>query len=326
MIIINQSGIKTWRRCPQAFYYKEVECIEPRRKSLPLERGSWLHRLLEAYYKGKDWRKVHSKLTQEYDKLMEEEKEYYGDLPSETARIMEGYIKKYGKLKEEPLAVELDFSSTPVQLAPGVFLKGKIDLILRNEKGTWIVEHKTHKKFPGEEERFINLQTAVYIVAAEALGYKIDGTLWDYIRTKPPTRPRILVRGGVSRANIDTDYDTYLEVLKEAGEDPRQYQEELERAKQNSFYERRYIPKSQRVIDAMVREFVITAREIEKLKMFPYRNLDKFNCRNCGYRSLCRAELLGLDAQFIRRSEYQPIQSTPAPEDIEDIDEELEDL
>ena len=56
MIVLSVSKIKLWKRCPQAYYYKYVEGIEPRLKAVPLERGGLLHEMLENYYTGKDWR------------------------------------------------------------------------------------------------------------------------------------------------------------------------------------------------------------------------------------------------------------------------------
>jgi len=35
------------------------------------------------------------------------------------------------------------------------------------------------------------------------------------------------------------------------------------------------------------------------------RTIDR-TCKQCDYLSLCQAELRGLDADFIRKSEYQP--------------------
>lgn len=312
MVAIRQSSIKLWRRCRQAYYYKEVEGIQKKTTPIALKRGTILHQAIEAYYTGKSWEDAIYKFKTEYDNLMEEEKEYYGDLPGECYRIMSGYIKLYDKLPEKALAVELDFSDNPVEVFPQIYLKGKIDLILENKKGVWVVEHKSHKRLPSESDRFIDLQTAVYVTVAEKLGYKIDGVLWDYLRTKPPTIPEVLVSGkGISKnKRIDTDYDTYLATILAHGFNPKDYADQLERVKNNPFYLRRYMPKSQRVIRGLLNELRITALEIEKLKMFPYRNIDKMVCRGCQYRSLCEAELLGLDSSLIRKAEYKPVEKT----------------
>jgi CRISPR/Cas system-associated exonuclease Cas4 (RecB family) len=307
MIILSNSQIKSYKTCPQSYYYKQVEKIERKMKSLPLKRGELLHGLLEDYYNKKDWRPRLSQFAKEFDKLMEEEKEMLGgNLPEECQRIMEGYIKHYKDKKEKALAVELDFCDDPIEIVPGVALMGKIDLIMKDERGTWIVEHKTVKTIPTEDVRFLDLQTSIYSEVAKKLGYEVDGILWNYIRTKTPPVPGILKNGTVSRAqNIDTDYDTYLKTIVESGNKKEDYQIELERAKMNTFYVRKPMPKSERVTKALLDEIKVIAPIMDKLKKFPYRNINKFNCKQCDYRSLCEAELLGLDSDFIRKNEFK---------------------
>lgn len=325
MIAVRQSSIKLWRKCRQAYYYKEVEGIEKKITPIALKRGTILHECIEAYYKGKDWRQVIFEFKKEYDKLMEEEKEYYGDLPQECHRIMTGYVQLYGKRKEKPLAVELKFTDV---LISGILFEGKIDLILEDEKGTWLTEHKSHKKLPSESDRLLDLQTVIYVLVAEKLGYKIDGVLWNYLRTKPPTVPEVLASGkGISKnKRIDTDYDTYLKAILDNGFDPADYAEQLERARNNPFYLRRYMPKSKRVIEGLFRELKITVLEMEKLKMFPYRNINKMVCRGCQYRSLCEAELLGLDASLIRKSEYKKVEKVEKGGEVIGEEEEDDDI
>jgi len=321
MVVLSVSKIKLWKRCPQAYYYKYVEGIEPRLKAVPLERGGLLHEMLENYYTGKDWRKPIEKYREKWDSLMEEERDYYGgDLPEECLRIMEGYVRKYKNYIEKPLAIELDFSDNPVEVIPHIYLKGRIDLIIKDKKGCWVTEHKSHKKIPSEEQRFFDLQSSIYMVVSEILGYKIDGILWNYLRTKPPTIPRVLVNGrGISRAkDIDTDYDTYYDTIIENGFKPSDYKEELQRASKNIFYLRRYLPKSERLIDGIKTELKTIGPIIDKLQYYPYRVTNKMVCNGCGYRALCQAELLGLDAAFIRRYEYKPVDER---REIDDGDE-----
>lgn len=314
MITINQSRIKLWRRCQQAYYYREVEKLERKRKSLALEKGSLMHLLAETFFNKGDWRAILEKYREKFDELMDEEKDFYGDLPTEAGRLFEGYLKKwYPKgIKEKILAVELNFAETPIEMAPGVFLKGTIDRILKITEGPLkgkiaLGEMKNLKKIPSEEERFYDVQTCLYTPAARKLGFKIDLVMWDYVRTKPPAIPEVLKKGGITRRqNLDTDYDTYYRVIVENGHSPKDYSVELERVKSNIFYDRKFIPISDRLIEMVIRDFVRTAKEIDKLKMYPTRSLNKMNCRGCEYSSLCRAELMGLDADFIRKTEYQP--------------------
>lgn len=330
MIVVSNSMVKLWRKCPQAYHYRWVQGIEHRRHTLPLVRGTLVHELIENYYLGKDWKKILARFEKEFNQLMEEEKEYYGDLPGEAKRLMEGYVKKYSGQKEKPLAVELSFYDNPVPLTDRVALTGKIDLILENKEGVWVTEHKTHKQIPNESDRLTDLQTVIYIKMAEHAGFKgIRGVMWDYLRTKAPTVPYVLRRGGLTRKKkLDTDYDTFMQAILDNKLDPKDYIEELERAAKNPFYIRRYMPRSEAISDRLIRELEITALQMEKLKDFPYRHLNKFNCQGCEFRSLCEAELMGLDSSFIRAKEYkkaEPRGEVNNEDGYQDDEEEAED-
>jgi CRISPR/Cas system-associated exonuclease Cas4 (RecB family) len=298
--------------------------LETKVKPLALERGVIIHSLLESYYKGEDWMPKLKAYAKQFNSLMEEEREYYGaNFPEDLKSIMERYVKTYKGKKEKILAIELSFVDNPVEILPGLKLRGIIDLIIKDERGTWIVEHKTHKRIPGEEQRFYDMQTALYTIVAEKLGYKIDGILWNYLRTKPPTIPKALVKGGISRAkDIDTDYDTYYKAIIEAGCKPEDYQEELNRVKFNKFFERRYMPKSERLNQSILKEVQYIAKRISKIAKYPYRALDKMICQGCSYKSLCQSELLGLDTEFILKNEYKVRAKEVKNVDKEQIEED----
>jgi len=310
MIVLSHSKIRSWKSCPQKFYYREVEQLEPRLSPPALQRGSLIHSMIEFYYLNKDWKIPLKEFKKIWDELLEEEQDYYGgNLPEEAERMMKGYINKYKGYKEKPLLVEYSFRDNPIEIIPGIAFKGVIDLLLKNEKGTWLVEHKTHKKIPSEEERFLNMQTVIYVLVAQKLGYKVDGILWNYIRTKPPTIPKTLVKGGLSRAkDIDTDYDTYYQAIIQAGENPDDYREELQRTSRNEFYVRKYMPLSDRVIQGVIADIKVVAYQMDKLKNYPFRALNSMTCRMCSYKSICQAEMLGLDSTLIKKFEFKIIE------------------
>src|SRR5262245_55170128 len=107
---ISNAKVKTWRRCPNKYRYKYVMGLEPRARKVELERGSWVHALLQAHYNGEDWRELHRELTQQFNNLFEELREDMGDLPGECARIMKAYLM-YWKEEDQQYAVvdtELD--------------------------------------------------------------------------------------------------------------------------------------------------------------------------------------------------------------------------
>src|SRR5690606_18185499 len=131
---------------------------------------------------------------------------------------------------------------------PGkVTFTGKIDAVAETpDSRVWLTEHKTHQRFPDEHVRFSNFQAVMYCWVLPEIGFPSpDGVLWDYIRTKPPTVPDLLVNGGLSkRKNIDTTPEVYLKAIKEHGLNPADYQDMLEllKGKEESFYKRVFLP------------------------------------------------------------------------------------
>src|SRR5690606_30468459 len=182
---VSFSELKTWRTCRMLHHYKYHERLEPKMKPVALKRGAWIHALLEAYYKGNDWREVHRALSDEVAMLMDEEREYYGDLPGTAETPMTLYEETYPN--DRTLAVELECKGLP--LSKTVHLNGRIDLVLEDSRGVWVVEHKTVSRMPSEDERIVNPQVALYIpVVEQQLGVKVSGVLWNYLITRIPKR------------------------------------------------------------------------------------------------------------------------------------------
>lgn len=279
MYEVSFSELKTWRTCRQMYHYKYRENLEPRLKSLALKRGAWMHSLLEAYYKGEDWRKTHQELVDQFNELLEEEKEYYGDLPGECEYLMNLYEETYN---DKPILVEHKFEKFPISPSSKVLLRGRIDLVIEDpQRGIWLVEHKTASRIPNEDERLVNPQVALYIPVVERiLGTKVQGVLWNYIRTKIPKR------------------------------------------KESKLLERRYLPANEKIISQLLQEVRVSAIEAKKLTNV-YRSLHPMICRTCGYKSICMAELMGLDANFVRRAEYKVREVRS--EEVEEENIDLED-
>lgn len=277
MYEVSFSELKTWRTCRQMYHYKYRERLEPRLKSPALKRGAWMHSLLEAYYKGEDWRETHQSLVKQFNELLEEEKEYYGDLPGECEYLMSLYEETY---RDKPILVEHEFKEFPISPSSRVLLRGRIDLVAEDPKGgIWLVEHKTTSRIPNEDERLVNPQVALYIPVVEhILGTKVQGVLWNYIRTKIPKKKEV------------------------------------------KLLERRYLPANEKIISQLLQEVRIAAIEAKKLTNV-YRSLHPLVCRLCGFKSLCTAELMGLDANFVRRAEYKV-----RGEDIEENENEKENV
>lgn len=320
--VLSFSGISSWKKCRQSYYYSRVLNLQKKTSPLALKRGSVIHTLLETYLKGKDWMKEVTKYQKQYDQLTDVEKLYYGDLPNECQRIMEGYIEHWKDYPVKTVAVEVAFGMDgvqPLEVIPGVFLKGRIDWLFRDHRGLWVCDHKTvGREIPDEAYRLQDLQTIIYSRALPLLGFpKPVGCMFDYLKTKTPPAPKMLKNCGLSKAKkFSTDYRTFLKAIHDNNLKEEDYVEQLEIAKRNMYYARKYIAKPKTLADNLLKELEIINLEIKYLKNFPYRNLCR-DCKNCSYMALCTAEVLGLDTDFIMKTEYE-IKHKEEVEDTED--------
>lgn len=305
------SRIKTWRRCHRQYHFKYVERLRKKVKKLALFRGTILHELLDEHAKGNDWNIVLDGYAKKYKTLFREEQAEYGDIVGDCRQIMKGYQRHY---------IEDDFVYEGVEvfvatdLAADLRFIGYIDKIVydKKTKRRWLLDHKTHKTLPDEKARFSDLQLVMYVWAWNRWqpDKPIDGVLWDYLRTKAPVVPEVLKSGELSqRANMDTDYSTYLKAIKENKLDPKNYSETLERLKaqgSSNFFERVKLPSPSRemiesVIEDAKQSSIVMAKLGGKLKD---RNMTRDCSFDCDFYNLCHAEMRGLDANFIRKTEF----------------------
>lgn len=313
--INTHSMLKTFRRCPKQAEYKYVERLKPKVMGKPLRRGVWFHALLEAYYKGEDWMAKHDELTAEFANFFEEEREAMGDLPNECLNMMRGYLWHY---KHESWIIhEVEFT-LETEFPDGSLYRGRVDMLIEDQYGLWIVDHKTHKTLPNMDFRLLDAQSALYIWAAHRNKIPVMGHIWNYVKAKPPTKPALLKSGlRLSQRSIETDYPTFALAIKEYGLDPKQYAHELRRLKAmryepgmmqtSPFYRRDVLEKSKDMLKQVAQEAYHTARRMEAYNFgsgFAERVVDRSCTYMCSYTDLCSMELFGGNPEQIRRTRY----------------------
>jgi hypothetical protein len=316
MLIVGFSRIKSWRRCHRQWWYRYVRGLIRRRPKVPLIRGTIIHALLDAKAKKKAVAQVLQKFDKEYGKLFLEEQEEYGDLIGDCRRIFENYQRTYADDKYKIVGSEVEVK---VDLAPGIQFQGHIDKIwMDTTPRRWIVDHKTHKNIPGDEQRFSDLQLVFYPWAwnSQNKKNKVDGVIWDYLRTKTPAIPEVLKNGSLShRANIDTDYGTALRAVQEYlkkpidGDSMHNYEDWLAdiRVRENKFFKRVFLPNPSKIlVGQIVDELLTTAKEMQRSSEAQQqcRTMTK-DCSWCEFYALCSAELRGQDSEFILKTEYK---------------------
>lgn len=314
MFQISHSKIRSWRTCKRQAHYRYVERLEPRKKPKPLMLGSILHSAMEERIEGGNPLEAIAVYEKEYGRLFREEQELYGDIIGESKSIIARYSDVYKKDPLKYLKIKGRRSEHPfeIKLAPDIILIGKLDSIVQTPKDgrVWAMEHKSKKTIPDEDERFFDIQTAMYTEFPAEFGIKkFDGVLWDYLRKKIPTVPELLKKGGLSQAkSIDTIPQVYMQAILDNNLDPAEYAEilrELE-GREKNFFKRYYMPRNKVLGKRLVEEAVITGRDMAKnLGTDNTRTIDR-HCNWCSFKLLCRTELLGLDADFVRKHEYKP--------------------
>lgn len=310
-IEVSQSKIKSWRNCRQAYHYKYFEKLKRSRVKRPFKFGGIVHKMLEADANGDDPFKELDKISFKDRKLFNAEKEMYGEIVQDIGTIMEEYFDYWPKdhlrpLRKNKKSAEHFFR---IEIEPGLYFKGIIDQVTKAPNGLkWLTEHKTFTKLPDEDARWRNLQSVAYFRAIEMMGWwdNIAGTCWNYIRSKPPTRPKKLKSGGLSQAKIDTLPSVLIETIKSYGLKPRDFKPMIKKAEDNrdKYFLRIFTPVNKKVVDTVFSGFIDTAREIaqyhgKKQDM----NIDR-HCQFCDYEPLCRAKLTGSDIDFIKQREY----------------------
>jgi RecB family exonuclease len=315
MFEVGFSKVSTYRSCPKKYYFAYVLNLQAKRRPVAMFRGTILHEMLEAHAKN-GWvagaRKVLKRYEEEYAHLFEEEKEYYGEnFLNEIERIMLGYIRTYDN---DGWIVEATEEEVVTDLVKGIRFVGHIDrrVVSTRDDRRWLVDHKTKKTIPTAEERFGNFQLLLYVWAwnrEHDHDEKVDGIIWDYLRTKAPTVPEPLKKGGLTqRADLDTDVWTYEKAIEDNKldrADYAEYLEQLEKRSQDKFYCRVPLPAPHKeTVNVVVEEFKQTAILMEGLKVYP-RNMTVMCCKTCEFFRLCQAELTGVNAKFVLKSDYE---------------------
>ena|ERR1700761_2155098 len=302
------SKVKCWRSCPKKYEYSVVRNLQAKKKPAALLRGTILHEMLEARDNGDRAGDVFLDYDEKYGKLFESERETYGEhFMDDIWRIYKGYLRTY---KHDDWTVIATEGRVSAQLTPKIEFEGHYDLRVTYRDRHWLVDRKSHKVIPTAEERFSNFQLLLYAEAwnREHPKQRVDGIIWDYLRTKAPTIPEVLKSGQLTRRkDLDTDVYTYRAAIKAHGLDENAYAyylKELQKRPTDRFYSRVTLPiPSKEMTRTVVEEFTQTAEMIRTSKSFP-RNAT-YTCNRCEFFRLCQAELAGINAKFVEKSDYE---------------------
>lgn len=315
--ISTHSMMKTFRRCPKQFEYKYLERLKPKVLGRPLRFGSWMHALLEALYKGQDVEAVHRHWSNKFSQLFDEEKVDLGDLPRDVWRTYLSYLWHY---KNDPWIVHDVEFTLEVELPDGSMYRCRLDMLIENQYGLWIVDHKNHKTLPNLDFRLLDAQSALYIWAALKNKIPVQGHIWNYLISRPPTIPEVVYKGTrLSKRAIDTDFPTYARAIKAAGLDPRDYAAKLAylrslryvpgEIQRSTHFRRDILEKTPAMIRRMANEGYQTHLRMNSYRWDKVQSIERVPDRSCtfscSYTDLCTIELFGGNATQLRRQRYK---------------------
>jgi len=335
-LALSYSGATTWRECQQRYWHRYEDKLRPKISSAPAPKlGNWLHSYLERYYaavkRGVETGEAHGyaldyTIRQYADEIQamvnismmanqDDLAKEFEDIPARGKDIAERYYAARGKddaEKYEILLIEQRFN-TPVD--DGITAPGIADLVVRDlDRGVlqmW--DHKSTGNVPGAGTHVLDMQEVLYAAMLhEQRGIQVEELVWNYLRTKPPSTPAVLQKGGLSKAkNIDTDAPTYMQAIVENNLLPEDYRDVLQRLsgkEQSVFYPRHKIPLIPEAEQVIIGDFARTGHEILRAKsiedFIPIRNVGRM-CNWCDYRKVCEAVVTGGDVEDIIQRNFE---------------------
>ena len=315
--ITTHSMMKAMRRCPKQFEYKYIQRLKPKMYGRPLRFGTWMHALMEADYKGEDVKAIHQKFTMEFSKYFDEEKAELGDLPRDVWRTYLSYKWHYAN---DPWIIhEVEFT-LEVELPDGNVYRCRLDLLVENQYGLWIVDHKNHKTLPNLGFRILDAQSALYIWAALKNKIPVQGHIWNYLISRPPPLPVLLKDGSrLSKKGLGgTDYPTLVRAIKKYELDPTPYAGLLKRLKDQQYhpdkmqtsthFRRDTLEKTPVLLKRMASEAYQTHLRQNAYRWDKVNSIERVPDRSCtfmcSYNELCGLELFGGDARTLRKQRY----------------------
>ena len=142
------SSLKLYEQCPYAFYLHYVEDVEDKPNAFS-QHGSFVHNLLQRYFEGELAAFELSDVYEEqYDLWVTERFPFftmYKAFYEKTLTYLENFDGIGGKIVgvEQELTAEIG----------GYKFIGYADLIIRDEHGLVIIDHKSHGKWKSKKER-----------------------------------------------------------------------------------------------------------------------------------------------------------------------------
>lgn len=329
----SHTQIATWKRCRLKHAYRYKDRLYPIRRPARVEVGNYVHALLAAYYRGENVNEASDRYWVEMTKPLFVE-EIVANRLEDVRQLAEAvtarYIDHYRAVADqwEVLAVEEELRMRVPTTAGNLSqsrLHIKLDLVAVDKATNTllVVDHKvTSRTFQEFANTLVLDPQANEYLWGVTNAHRRDGVIkvaacFNLIRSKLPTVPHVLKKGGLSRAkDIDTTQDVYLAAINEYGYDPDDYAEILDylAIASKPFFHREVIDRTPEELDAIGRELYYTAMDIRRGKVF--RNGTSDCSWDCDYRELCIIEAKGGDGDYYRKANFNRSTKPDSPNGV----------
>lgn len=272
-IIISHSEVDSYLGCERKHLYAHGYKLMPKRLGHALYRGIALHSWMRAYFQTLQATDNHGQSVaignEVLDKIAMEPDARYDQL-IHIQRIIPVWYNWYEQnhiRNYRPIHVEEEFR---LQVTDGVVYPFKPDLIMEDltRNGDLVVfDHKCLYNFYTLDDIPVQPQLPKYIGALRAMGFHVSRGIYNMVRWRKDAKE--VVKWATVTPNNERVRRTFKEQL--------QAMEEIAELKAKPF-----------------EEWVEGAK----------RNMNSFNCKNCGMKPLCVSQLNGVDITLMSKVEF----------------------
>lgn len=333
MLSIGVTDLQYFSGCRRKWWLEKG--WKPPRPSSPYWFGTAVHEGLEVYYKTLDQDKaiqaadtlMKDSLTQISDEFPEIWDQVYGefeDLYGLVHVVLQNYfireeseslIDLYGEVRSVEEKIRIPLFKDPV-LGP-VSLAGKIDLILEDARGAWIVDHKTSASpmdFGGlDVDEQLTGYTFLFYRETQTLP---QGVIYNVLVKDLPNPPKVLKDGSLSKdISQKTTYSLYLKELEDRGIDSSEEEYSkvlsvLESKGWSRFFQRdgstRNLTEVQRFFTRTLRKAQDIAGIMKDPMKNAYPNPSNYTCNYCPFLGVCKSMEDGGDWERVLEARFIP--------------------
>jgi hypothetical protein len=180
-VVVSFSEIDAFRQCPFKHHLAYRQRWQTDVESIPLQRGTAWHKILETRYEGQRTGTEAAALDK-INRLLTTD-----DGTTEEQELLEwmydGYCDMFDEEDREWTVRAAEFKGF-APLNDRFMLKVKIDLVAVLRGRLWVWDHKSGKNLPYDKELDLDDQMGLYIWCMRQMGYPVAGAIYNSARTQ----------------------------------------------------------------------------------------------------------------------------------------------